>query len=65
LTDTLGDGDSATALTRRTQTRHRRPRQGQDRAGPTDRNMDSWAIAMPGAAWEDHDEQSVWEEIDA
>jgi SAM-dependent methyltransferase len=23
-----------------------------------------WAIAMPGAGWEEHDEQSVWEEID-
>jgi len=24
----------------------------------------SWAIAIPGADWEEHDEQSVWEEID-
>jgi SAM-dependent methyltransferase len=24
----------------------------------------SWAIAMPGADWEEHDEQAVWEEID-
>ena len=24
----------------------------------------SWAIAMPGADWEEHDEQSVWKEID-
>ena len=24
----------------------------------------SWAIALPGADWEEHDEQSVWEEID-
>jgi protein arginine N-methyltransferase 1 len=24
----------------------------------------SWAIALPGAEWEEHDEQSVWEEID-
>ena len=24
----------------------------------------SWAVAMPGADWEEHDEQSVWEEID-
>ena len=24
----------------------------------------SWAIAMPDADWEEHDEQSVWEEID-
>ncbi len=24
----------------------------------------SWAIAMPDAAWEQHDEQSIWEEID-
>ena len=24
----------------------------------------SWAIAMPGADWEEHDEQTVWEEID-
>ena len=24
----------------------------------------SWAIAMPGADWEEHDEQSVWVEID-
>ena len=23
-----------------------------------------WAIAMPGADWEEHDEQSVWVEID-
>jgi SAM-dependent methyltransferase len=23
-----------------------------------------WAIAMPGAGWEEHDEQSVWQEID-
>ena len=23
-----------------------------------------WAIAMPGADWEEHDEQSIWEEID-
>ena len=23
----------------------------------------SWAIALPGGAWEEHDEQSVWEEI--
>ena len=23
-----------------------------------------WAIAMPGDEWEEHDEQSVWEEID-
>ena len=24
----------------------------------------SWAIAMPGADWEGHDEQSIWVEID-
>jgi protein arginine N-methyltransferase 1 len=24
----------------------------------------SWAIALPGAEWEEHDEQAVWEEID-
>ena len=24
----------------------------------------SWAIAMPGADWEQHDERSVWVEID-
>ena len=24
----------------------------------------SWAIAMPGAEWEEHDEQSVWVELD-
>ncbi len=24
----------------------------------------SWAIAMPGADWEEHDEQSIWLEID-
>jgi hypothetical protein len=24
----------------------------------------SWAVAMPDADWEEHDEQSVWEEID-
>jgi protein arginine N-methyltransferase 1 len=23
-----------------------------------------WAVGMPGADWEEHDEQSVWEEID-
>ncbi len=23
-----------------------------------------WAVALPGAPWEEHDEQSVWEEID-
>ena len=23
-----------------------------------------WAVAIPGADWEEHDEQSVWEEID-
>jgi len=23
-----------------------------------------WAVAMPGAHWEEHDEQSIWEEID-
>jgi predicted RNA methylase len=23
----------------------------------------SWAIALPGAAWEEHDEQAVWDEI--
>ena len=23
-----------------------------------------WAIAMPGGAWEEHDERSIWEEID-
>ena len=23
-----------------------------------------WAVAMPGAEWEEHDERSVWEEID-
>jgi len=24
----------------------------------------SWAVALPGADWEQHDEQAVWEEID-
>ena len=24
----------------------------------------SWAVAMPGADWEEHDEQSIWDEID-
>ena len=24
----------------------------------------SWAVALPGADWEEHDEQAVWEEID-
>ena len=24
----------------------------------------NWAIALPGADWEEHDEQAVWEEID-
>jgi len=24
----------------------------------------SWAIALPGAEWEEHDEQAVWQEID-
>ena len=23
----------------------------------------SWAVAMPGAGWENHDEQSIWQEI--
>jgi hypothetical protein len=23
----------------------------------------SWAIAMPGADWEEHDKQTIWEEI--
>jgi SAM-dependent methyltransferase len=23
-----------------------------------------WAIAMPGADWEEHDEQAIWEEVD-
>ena len=23
----------------------------------------SWAIALPGGGWEEHDEQTVWEEI--
>ena len=23
-----------------------------------------WAIAMPGQHWEEHDEQSIWEEVD-
>jgi PRMT5 arginine-N-methyltransferase len=27
------------------------------------RTWTSWAIAMPGADWERHDEQSVWDEI--
>lgn len=24
----------------------------------------SWAVALPGAGWEEHDEQAIWEEID-
>ena len=24
----------------------------------------SWAIALPGCDWDEHDEQAVWEEID-
>ena len=24
----------------------------------------SWAMAMPGGDWEEHDEQAIWEEID-
>jgi hypothetical protein len=24
----------------------------------------SWAIALPGSEWEEHDEQAIWEEID-
>ena len=24
----------------------------------------SWAIALPGADWEEHDEQAIWEELD-
>jgi hypothetical protein len=24
----------------------------------------SWAIALPGADWEEHDEQAIWQEID-
>ena len=23
-----------------------------------------WAIALPGGDWEEHDEQSVWQEMD-
>ena len=30
----------------------------------TDGTWTSWAIALPGADWEEHDEQAVWEEID-
>ena len=29
-------------------------------AGPWTR----WAVALPGAGWEEHDEQAVWQEID-
>jgi hypothetical protein len=25
----------------------------------------SWAISMPGTDWEEHDEQSIWVEIEA
>jgi hypothetical protein len=24
----------------------------------------SWAIALPGGGWEEHDEQAIWQEID-
>jgi hypothetical protein len=24
----------------------------------------SWAVALPGAGWREHDEQAVWQEID-
>jgi len=24
----------------------------------------SWAVALPGGDWDEHDEQSVWQEID-
>jgi hypothetical protein len=24
----------------------------------------SWAIALPGADWEEHDEQAIWVEVD-
>ena len=24
----------------------------------------SWAVALPGAGWEEHDEQAIWQEID-
>ena len=58
-TDALGDDDGAAALARGAHARHGRPRQsagpprlgrsGHGRAGP---------IALPGADWEEHDEQA-------
>ena len=24
----------------------------------------SWAVALPGADWEEHDEQAIWQEMD-
>ena len=24
----------------------------------------SWAVAMPDGDWEEHDEQSIWDELD-
>ena len=30
----------------------------------TGRTWTRWAVAPPGADWEEHDEQSVWVEID-
>ena len=44
--------------------RHGRPRQSEDVAPARPaRDMDQPAIA-PGADWEEHDEQAVWQEID-
>ena len=39
------------------------PRSGPRLARPVG-TWTRWAIAMPGADWEEHDEQSVWVEID-
>ena len=37
---------------------------GSGRPGSADGTWTSWAVAMPGADWEEHDEQAIWEEID-
>ena len=60
----LGDDDGPAALAGGTHARHVRPCQGEDRPARPAGTWTSWAIALPGADWEEHDEQAVWEEID-
>ena len=61
----LGDDNGPATLARGANARHVRPRQGQDRPRSAGRGTwTSWAIALPGADWEEHDEQAIWQEID-